>query len=234
GRLRLGCIRYLGVDAGPAPPDAELAERAPVLSLLCQPKRVLGDPGNGLPVTQQPGDLGPRCDGLAHTEELVGWRGQRPGLVEEVAMAGVAPSGADEAEHDQPRDARHDRRAPDPQDRGRRLGGLVPATLIELDQRVVPEEVEPVELEAVIAAVGEPGIDVSSGEVVPTKLERSRDELDARVPGKISDPRGLGALKALLQLLTAVREVPPGDDRANAKDELAVTEFLAEREGPVC
>ena len=161
--MRLGCIRHLGVDAGPAPPDAELAERAPVLSLLCQPKRVLGDPGNGLPVTNQPGDLGPRCDGLAHTEELVGWLGQRPGLVEEVAMAGVAPSGADEAEHDQPRDARHDRRAPDPQDRGRRLGGLVPATLIELDQRVVPEEVKPVELEAVIAAVGEPRIDISSG-----------------------------------------------------------------------
>src|SRR5436305_7642651 len=147
-------------------------------------------------------------------------------------MAGVAPSGADEAEHDQPRDARHDRRAPDPQDRGRRLGGLVPATLIELDQRVVPEEVEPVELEAVVAAVGEPRIDVSSGEVVPPELERSRDEVAARVPGKICDPRSLGELEARLQLLTAVGEVPRGDDRANAKDELTVTELLGELEGP--
>ena len=58
--------------------------------------------------------------------------------------------------------------------------------------------------------------------------------MDARVPGKICEPRSLGELKALLQLLTAVREVPPGDDRAKAKDELAVTEFLGEREGPVC
>ncbi len=234
GCIRLGCARHLGVDAGSAPPDAELAEHAPVLLLLCQPKRVVGDPGNGLPVTQKPGDLGPCCDGLAHAEELVGWLGQRPGLVEELAMAGVAPSSADEAEHGQPRDARHDRRAPDPQDRGGRLGGLVPATLVELDQRVVAEEVEPVELDAVIAAVSEARIDVSGGEVVPPQRERSRDEAAARVPGKLCHTRSLGELEALLQLLTAVREVPPGDGRANPKDQLAVTEFLGEREGPVC
>ena len=66
------------------------------------------------------------------------------------------------------------------------------------------------------------------------ELERSRDEVGARVPGKICDPRSLGELEALLQLLTAVGEVPRGDDRANAKDELTVTELLGELEGPFC
>ena len=93
--------------------------------------------------------------------------------------------------------------------------------------------IEPVELEAVIAAVGEPRIDVSSGEVVPRSSSAPRDELNACLAGKICEPRSLGELKALLQPLTAVREGSPGDDHAKAKDEFAVTVLLGQREGPV-
>ena len=71
-------------------------------------------------------------------------------------MTGISAAGADEGEHDEPRDPRHDRRAPDPQNGGRRFGCLVPAALIELDPCAPAEMVEAVELEAVIAAVGEP------------------------------------------------------------------------------
>src|SRR5206468_1439292 len=111
---------------------------------------------------------------------VLGRLGQRPGLVEEIAMTWISPSGADEAEHDEAGDPRHDRRAPDPQNGGRRFGCFVPAALVELDPRTPAEMVEAAQLQAVLAAVCEPGLDVSGGEVVAPQVEGSGDEGVAR------------------------------------------------------
>ena len=81
---------------------------AAVLLLRGEPERVLGRREDAVAIAGQPGDLGPRSGGGAHAHQLVGRLAQRPGLLEELLVARIAASRANEPEHDEPADARQD------------------------------------------------------------------------------------------------------------------------------
>ena len=83
---------------------------------------------------------------------------QRPRLVERRRAARVAAPRADEPEHDERDDARRDRGAGDAQDGVGGVGRLRPAALVELHARALGEQVEPVALQAAVAAVVDPRV----------------------------------------------------------------------------
>src|SRR5205823_5688421 len=150
-------------------------------------------------------------------------------------MSGISAPGADEAEHHKADDPRRDRRTPDPQNSCRRFGCVVPPALIELDARPPGEVVEAVELEAELAEVREPCVDVAGGEVVPPRPEGALDEKRARESGEMRHPRRPRTLEAFLEHRPAACcEVSRCDDRPGTKDELAVAELFPEGESVLC
>jgi hypothetical protein len=87
------------------------------------------------------------------------------------------------------------------EDEGCRVDRLAPAPLIELRPGAIDEQVQAHEIEAVLVALHEPGLEVAVHERVRPVVKSNPNEELVGVPDVLVEARLLGELEAPLQLL---------------------------------
>jgi hypothetical protein len=145
--------RDLVTNAGTSAPGEELAEPPCRLSTDGEFECSVGCLHDLVWASRQPGGLGPRHGDRADPRELSGRLGERPRLVEQRVNLGITPAGSDERQDGERENARCRRGAGHAQHSLSAACHILPAAGVERDAGRVREEIEPVELQAVVAAV---------------------------------------------------------------------------------
>ena len=235
--IRLGRVRWnLLPDPRPPAPAGELADhpRSPAphgevegsLRRLC----------DRLVLAFEPGGLGSRGCDRRDPRKLSGRLRQRERLVERRPDLRIAAARSDQPEHDEGEGAGRRRDAPLVEHEGCRVDRLAPAPLVELRPGTIDEQVEARQIEAVLGALLEPGLDVTVHERVRPVLKGNPGEELVGVLDVLVELCLLGELEAPLQLLATPGRPRQVLQRADADlgvaEDLGIVEALRELDRP--